>query len=114
MPNEIISSNDKKVYAMEVMDNFLSEYSISSGKERVKSPTEMLLENADDYNVSKIGIDIPFYRRLVNSSSGLTLYKKLLLGLPLTYAEASYINMLYTSVSSGERVDFVRKLQKRL
>ncbi|MBQ6281947.1 MAG: hypothetical protein IJK66_00225 [Bacilli bacterium] len=114
MPEAFITDNDRRVYGMIVMDNFLSKYYISSEKEYVKSPSEMLLESADKCNVSKVGIDIEAYKKLITSPKDLTLYKKLLLGLPLTYSEAAYIHLLGACVSNGEKVNFIKKLQKRL
>ena len=120
MPDAFISEHDKKLYGGIVMNNFLSKYHISSNKECVKSPSEILLEKIDVHNVSrggiisKEGIDIDAYRKLITSPNNLTIYKKLLLGLPLSYAEAAYVNMLESCVSHGEKVNFIKKLQKKL
>ncbi len=113
-PKEYMPERDRTSYASMVMKTLISPYIVSSSKETIKSPSEILLEKADNYNLSKRGIDIETYRGLVNGRNDLTLYKKLLLGLPLTYSEASYVNMLKSCVEVGEKVDFIKKLQKRL
>ncbi len=114
IPKEFINDNDRKVYANMVMNNFLSKYNISSKEEHVKSPSEKLLESSTKLDVSKVGIDINDFRKLIVTPHNLTLYKKLLLGLPLTYGEASYIHMLEFCVSNGEKVNFIKKLQRKL
>ena len=114
MPDAFISEHDKKLYGGIVMNNFLSKYHISSNKECVKSPSEILLEKIDVHNVSRGRIDIDAHRKLITSPNNLTIYKKLLVGLPLSYAEAAYVNMLESCVSHGEKVNFIKKLQKKL
>ena len=114
LPSEYIPEPDRIVYATQTMDTFLSEYVVCAKTEIVKSPSEILFEKASVYNLPGFGINEDTYHNLVYGKNDLTLYRKLLLGLPLTFSEASYVNMLTTCVGLGEKVDFIKKLQKRL
>lgn len=114
LPLDMVSEHDSWVYETHTLNTLMPDYEISSKNETVKSPSEILLEKADNYNHSKVNVDVERYRNIVKSKNELTIYKKLLLGLPITYEEACYVNMLKTCVLDGEKVDFVKKLQKKL
>ena len=114
MPSDIITDNDKRIYASNATDILLSEYYVDSNSDNVKSPSEILLSSAEDYNLSKFDIDADQFRRLVFEPKDMTLYKKLSLGLPLTFQEAAYVHLLATCVSNGQKVNFVKKLQRKL
>lgn len=110
IPNEIFTENDKRIYASGTTKELIFGYDISSRHQDVISPSERLLVSAKDTNE----FDITEFSKLISSGKDLTLYKKVILGLPLTYMEAAYINMISTNVRQGEKVNFIRKLQKRL
>lgn len=114
IPSDYLTENDKSLYGSLVMDRFLEQYYIDSVGEKITSPSELLLESADDFNISKLGIDMNDFKDIVYSNNDLTIYRKLTLGLPLTYMECAYVNLLSTCVQGGQEVNFVKKLQKKL
>ena len=111
MPKEIISDNDKKYYAELAMENLIKNYSVDSNAEVVASPSETLLYRADFYNLSKFGIDKLKFFDLIRKENRYSLYKRLSLGLPITYEEYAYANLLYDCIKEGQKVDFAKKLQ---
>ena len=44
----------------------------------------------------------------------MTIYKKLTLGLPLTYEEFAYANLLNSCIAAGQVVDIQKKLERKL
>ena len=114
LPKELVTSYDKSIYATYLINVLKSSYYIDYKNEMVVSPSEILMEMANYYNTSKFEIDINKFRNLVNGENKLTLYKKLILGLPITYMEYAYLVSLESSVKDVEDINFVHKLQKRI
>ena len=115
MPKDYLSESDKSVYAASAMSVLTNNYEINGLDEIITSPSELLLESAEVYNTKKlVNLDIDKFRELVKQKHDITIYKKLLLGLPLTYMEYAYVNLICDCVSHEQNVDFVKKLQKKL
>ena len=111
MPKGIVSDNDKRYYAGLAMSNFIKNYSVDAEKEIVASPTEILLYNSISHDLSMCGLDEMQMFDLISQKNEFSLYKKLSLGLPITYEEYAYANLLYDCIQERQNVDFVKKLQ---
>ena len=60
---------------------------------------------------TKFGIDKLKFFDLIRKENRYSLYKRLSLGLPITYEEYAYANLLYDCIKEGQKVDFAKKLQ---
>ena len=114
MPQEIVNDRDKNFYAELAMRNLIACYEVDANKDGIISPSETLLYKASFYNLEKQDIDVNQFTNLVYKQNGFTLYKKLLLGLPVTFEEYAYANLIYDCIDEGQDVDFVKRLQRKL
>ena len=114
MPKELITANDKKIYASYVLNVFKSSYFVDPINEVIISPSELLLEAATREYSSRASVTINELKEIVNEENNLTLYKKIILGLPLTFMEYAYFLLISTCAKSSEDFSFVKKLQKRI
>jgi len=114
LPREYLTDNDKRAYQVYSLEEATRFYSINSKEEIITSPAEKLFESANRYNLSIYNINIDSFRKLIYSGKNLSLYKKLLLGLPLSYNEYAYVNLMDYTIRGGGNIDFIRKLQRKL
>ena len=113
-PSEFISDEDKNFYAGLVMDKFVRNYIPNIKKNTVTSPSEFLYNNATNYNLSKIlNINEEDYKNLLHKEENSSLYKRLMLGLPVDIDEFAYMNLLNDVIHDGQDIDFVKKLKKK-
>ena len=114
LPSKFLTSNDKVAYQSYALEEATDFYLVDSNEEKIVSPAERLFTSADYFNISKCDVDIDEFRDLVYGKNDLDLYHKLILGLPLTYQEFAYINLMDTSIRGGEDINFIKKLQKKM
>ena len=114
MPSDIISPKDKNEYTYLAISNLLSRYTVDCTSDEVVSPSEVLLYNANNYNLERCKIDAKEFENLVCQPYNMTLYKKLTLGLPLTYSEFAYANLLNSCIAGGQTVDIQKKLERKI
>ncbi len=114
MPNEIVSLRDKNEYAYFAISNLLSRYTVDATSDEVVSPSEVLVYSATNYNLERCKIDAKEFEKLVCQPYNMTLYKKLTLGLPLTYSEFAYANLLNSCIAGGQIVDIQKKLERKI
>lgn len=111
MPDEIISPFDMSIYKSFAINKMLSSYSVSGKKEIVISPAEKLFESADKYNLANFGVNKEQFDKLIHMGEDFTLYRKLCIGLPMSFDSFAYMNMLLVCSNSGDRFSFVKKMQ---
>ncbi len=112
LPLEYISPNDLVAYDAIMLKEMLRDnYDVEPKKELIISPFDKLMvgamEKIKDFEINK-------YLKLVEEHQDITLYRKLLLGLPITYMEYAYTNLLYDIIQSGEEINIIKKLQKKI
>ena len=114
LPKEYLTEKDKIAYQTYALEEATDFYQADSNKEIIISPAERLFLSADQYNISKCDVDINKFKELVYSKHDLTMYRKLLMGLPLSYQEYAYINLMDDSIRDGQDINFIKKLQKKM
>lgn len=114
LPLNFISRTDKNVFRSEMMNVLLyGHYVIDPYQEVVESPAERIAYTLEDSRINSANIDIEEYAKLVLSNK-FTLYKKLMLGLPISYLEYAYAKLLIDILPKSEDINVVKKLQKRI
>ena len=111
MPDEVVSPYDMSIYKSFAINKMLSSYSVSGKKEIVISPAEKLFESADKYNLANFGINKDKFDQLIHMGQDFTIYRKLCMGLPLSFDSFAYMNMLLVCSNSGDKFSFVKKMQ---
>ena len=113
-PKEFLTEKDKNILAMHTCDSLIERYRVLGDKEMIISPSELLYKAADEFNVSKVGVDINKFKEIITNKQDITIYRKLLLGLPVSFLEFSYANLLSNVLHNGQNFDFIKGLQKKL
>lgn len=111
LPDEIVSPMDMAIYKSFAINKMLSSYSVSGTNEFVVSPSEKLFKSADKYNLENYKINKEKFDKLIHSGQDFSLYRKLCMGLPMSFDSFAYMNMLLVCNNSGERISFVKKMQ---
>lgn len=111
LPEGLITPYDMSIYKSFAINKMLSSYSVSGKKEIVLSPSEKLFESADKYNLENLGINKEKFKSLINMGPDFTLYRKLCIGLPISFDSFAYMNMLLVCSNSGDQFSFVKKMQ---
>ena len=114
LPKEYLTEKDKIAYQTYSLEEATDFYQVDSNKEIVISPAERLFRSADQFNISKCDVDINKFKELVYGKHDLTMYKKLIVGLPLTYQEYAYINLMDDSIRDGPDINCIKKLRKKM
>jgi len=114
LPKEYLTEKDKIAYQTYALEEATDFYSVDSNKEIIISPAERLYLGANQYNIKLCGVDVDKFKELVYGKHDLTMYRKLLMGLPLSYQEYAYINLMDDSIRAGQDIDFIKKLQRKM
>ncbi len=113
LPGNLISQYDMSIYKNFAISKILSNYSTNGEHEIVFSPSEKLFKNADKYNLANIGVNREKFNNLIHMGDNFTLYRKLCIGLPISFDALSFMHMLLICSNSGEQFSFVKKMQSR-
>ena len=113
IPNNLINVNDKNVYKSIVIDTIISNYEVDLDKEKIKSPSELLLDNLNNYDLSLCNLDYNYIEKVIKDCQDYSLYHKLLLGLPISFDSYAYVNMYREKSNYNKDYKFIKKLQKR-
>ena len=115
LPKNFVTKNDRKAYQLSTLGTLLhSNYEIVSKKEMVISPSEHLIDSLNDDILASQNMNCDQYLNLIYKQNNLTIYKKMMLGLPLEYQEYAYAELLYNRLKSDDEINVIKKLQKRL
>ncbi len=113
LPRNFLTQNDRNIYQSNMLRNLLYDnYEIDINKEVVISPSERITENLSNEILSNSKIDLNKYLMLIYSQNNLTIYKKLMLGLPISYLEYAYVNLLSDELYGSDKINVTKKLQK--
>jgi hypothetical protein len=113
LSSEFISDSDKAIYGLLTAIEIQSNYYLNIEKEKIESPSERLFEAADNFNLSKFDINPETLRHIVYDPNNLSLYKRLIWGLPISYDEYGHITLLQAALNNGQNIDVVKKLKKK-
>ena len=114
LPVNFVSPSDKNIYQSSLMSTLLySNYSIDPHKEVAIGPAERIAEEFTKEMFENTNMNIDKYAKIVCDDK-LTLYKKMMLGYPITYLEYAYAKLLMEVLAHGEEINVVKKLQKKL
>lgn len=115
LPKNFVTKYDKMVYQLSILKLLLySNYDINLKNDEVYSPAERIGDALTDQMLSSFNMTINDYAKLIYSMDKLTLYNKLMCGLPISLNEYAYTNLLISELGSGLDVDAIKKIQKRI
>ena len=113
MPINFVSPQDKNIYQAAMMSALLySNYTIDPRKEIVVGPAERVAKafTPDMFDITNM--DMKQYADIVLDNK-LTLYKKIMLGFPISYIEYAYARLVTETLSSEDNINVCKKLQKK-
>ena len=114
LPFNFFTNEDKVAFQLNTMKLMLyNNYEISSKSEMVVSPAERIAMNFDKDILESVNMNIEQYGKLIYKKN-FTLYKKLMLGLPISYIEYAYANLLIDTLEADEEINAIKKIQKRI
>ena len=111
LPKEFFSDKDRLVLHTIMLNSLLRDnYEVVLSSDKIISPAERLY--IDMSNEEKI--DEKKYYKLITTPYDLTLYHKIMYGLPISYGEYAYANVICEALYSKKDVDVLKKLQKKI
>ena len=114
MPKEYCSQKDLVSFQKLLANRLLFQnYDVDHNKEKVIGPAEKLIDVFTEEDYEKMRLDKFSYENLIYCND-LTIYKKLLLGLPISYLEYSYANTMFEGIACEPSVNYVKKIQKNI
>ena len=120
MPKEYVSDNDVLSYRLLTLQNMFKEaYEIYPKQEDVLSPSEKFLQAICDFDEPTEEFEEEFLNNpgrfcdMIFKIDNKSLYHRIMLGLPISYQEYAYTNLLYQEMEAGENINFIKKLQKK-
>ena len=113
LSSDLITPYDMSIYKNYAISKILSSYSTNGEHEIVFSPSEKLFKSADKYNLANIGINKDKFKDLIHMGDNFTLYRKLCIGLPISFNDFAYMHMLLVCNNFGEQLSFIKKMQGR-
>lgn len=112
LTKDFVTENDKRTLTRIVLDNILHCYLVDNHKDKIISPSERLIKVAACYPLNYYNLDISkFMKSILNNN--LSLYKKLQLGLPISYDEYAYMNLKADCIESGNNIRLHKILSKK-
>lgn len=113
--SKFITEHDQKSYQLATIKWLLfGNYDIEPKTEEVYCPYERIADHFNQDILNKMNMSIDDYAKLIYNNDNLTLYKKIMLGLPLTYKEYAYVNLLIDELTNDIDINAIKKLQKKL
>ncbi len=114
LPPNFVTPNDKRVYQQVVLARMLyANYEVDYKEASIYSPSERITDYFTDEIFKKNNFTLNQYADIVTRDN-LTVYKKLLFGLPISLSEYSYVDLINGALANGENVNAVKRLQKRI
>ncbi len=111
LPGNFFTKEDLKGYQLATIKWLLQgNYDIVTVGETINSPAEKVADTI----IKNTKITTEEYAKLIYSNDDITLYKKLALGLPISYLEYAYVNLLIDELESGIEIDTIKRLQKKI
>lgn len=111
LPGNFLTKEDKKNYQLSAIKWLLQgNYEIVTVGEEINSPAEKVANIV----INNCNITSDEYAKLIYLNKDLTLYKKIMLGLPISYIEYAYANLLIDELTNDIEIDGIKRLQKRL
>ena len=112
LPKNFVTTNDRKCYESAMLNTILySNYEVIPNKEIVLGPSEKIINNLNNDLLNNVNTNISKYVQLIQKNK-LTLYKRLMLGLPISYQEYAYINLLHDEIKVGEDINALTKIKR--
>ena len=112
LPNNLVTVNDKNYYCRYVIDTLLSNYIVDLNKELIISPSEQLLQSTLGYDFSETKYSYKEFKDIIKACDKYSLYRRLLVGLPISFSDYAYTNMFMIDQNIEERYSYIKKLQK--
>lgn len=115
LPKNFLTRNDWRAYQSYYLKNLLYlNYEIVDKKNQILSPAERVVNKFDEAIVFDLDMTLTECLHLIHDTKDLSLYKKLMLGLPISYMEYAYADLIDTRLGNGENINAIKKLQKKL
>ena len=112
-PKNFISMDDKMKYQLLTLQNLIfPNYLVNFFNEEVYSPSEKIVDTLGAGFELFTNTTITDYSKILTNIDNLTIYKKIMLGLPLTFSEYSYCNLLIDGLKGNVEMNAIKKLQK--
>ena len=113
-PKNFLTENDRNIYNLALLKMILyNNYEIIQKKDDILSPAERVMSKFDEEILFYLDTDLENCVKLIYDND-FTIYKKIMLGLPISYQEYAYCNLLCDRKEVGEDINIVKKLQKRI
>ena len=106
-PSDIISKNDKEIYARLAFNELLSKYFKEDDK--IISSSDSLIDVLNYYHYNYSNLEINRLKELIYQNN-YSLYERLKMGFPISMKEYKYLNILYDNISVN--YNFVKKIKK--
>ena len=114
LPINFVSNEDNRIYQKITLGRLLHcNYEFNPKTIEVYSPTERVADYFTDELLQKGNMDMDKYAKIV-CDNDVSLYKKLMLGLPITYPEYTYADLLIKSLDMNVDGNMIKKLHKRI
>lgn len=114
LPEEFLSDSDKNMYGLLTILDMQSNYMFDPEQDKISSAIERIYEVADNFNLAKYNIDAEKFKHLVYDTKNLTLYDKLIWGLPISHKEYGEFTIIQAILGGGQNIDFVKRLQRKI
>ncbi|MBP5684193.1 MAG: hypothetical protein J6X02_02930 [Bacilli bacterium] len=114
LPKDFLSKEDRQKFLIYASNALFKNYDVNSQKEIITSPIESFYKVVDEYNVSKVDVDIKKIESIIKDNHDITIYRKITLGLPLNFIEFAYAKLINDGINKGQDIDILKKLQKKL
>ena len=113
LPKNFVTKYDLDAYQLDTLGSILHHnYENVAKKDIIISPSERLVDSFTESILEQVHINYDKYIKLINNNN-LTLYKKMMLGLPISYQEFAYAESLYSRLKSDDSFNVIKKLQKK-
>lgn len=114
LPKNFFTQNDRTIYQSLFLRMILYDnYEIAPKKDEIISPAERVVSKFDEEILFYLDTDLEHCLKLIYDNN-LTIYKKLMLGLPISYQEYAYCNLLDGRIEVEKEINAVKKLRKRI
>lgn len=114
LPKGVFTEKDMKSFQIAMASNFyIDSYDILYKKSKVLSPSEKIYKKLTNDECEFIGTSKEKYLKLITVKN-LTIYKKYMLGLPISIQEYAYANLMYDAIGEDSSINFCKRLQIKM